>query len=278
MNIYKHKQIVMSSLLLCLLILPVSCKTYQQKVQNNVYLENINVGGKSESEVKKIIEGLSSNINVDSKDAVLDEEKLEIIPETAGKRLDGKETMKAVLTAKEGDKVKLVIEEVRPKITSDEFKNKIVEIGSYSTPLLDSQKNRIENIKTASDCINNEKILPGQEFSFNNTLGRRTQEKGYKAAPIIKRTKDGPKKGYGVGGGICQISTTLYNAADKAGLEITERHVHSKNVGYVPKGKDATVAYDSVDFKFRNNLNNPVAIKVFLSKGKVTVKLYEIRI
>jgi len=75
-----------------------------------------------------------------------------------------------------------------------------VEIGSYSTPLLDESENRVDNIDTASDYLNNEKVLPGEEFSFNETLGKRTAEKGYKKAPIIKRTESGSIKGYGIGG------------------------------------------------------------------------------
>jgi len=102
-------------------------------------------------------------------------------------------------------------------------------------------------------------------------------EKGYKKAPIIKRTESGSIKGYGIGGGICQLSTTLYNAAEKAGLEITERHSHSKKVPYVPQGKDAMVSYGSSDLKFRNNRQNPIVIKSEISDGKVTVRLYEIR-
>jgi len=142
---------------------------------------------------------------------------------------------------------------------------------------LDDSENRVDNIDTASDCLNNEKVLPGQEFSFNETLGRRTAEKGYKKAPIIKRTESGPIKAYAVGGGICQLSTTLYNAVEKAGLEITERHSHSKKVPYVDQGKDAMVSYGSSDFRFKNNRQNPVVIKSEISDGKVTVRLYEIR-
>jgi vancomycin resistance protein YoaR len=68
---------------------------------------------------------------------------------------------------------------------------------------------------------------------------KRTKAKGYEVAPIIKRTEEGAKKGYGVGGGICQLSSTIYNAVDEAGLEVTERHLHSKDVGYIERGRDA---------------------------------------
>jgi vancomycin resistance protein YoaR len=164
--------------------------------------------------------------------------------------------------------------EIKNPIAEDS-NNGLIEIGSFSTSLLDDQKNRVENLHIAADCLNNERVSPGEEFSFNGTIGRRTEEKGYKKAPIIKRTKDGPKKGYGVGGGICQLSSTLYNAAQKAGLKITEMHHHSKDVGYVPEGKDATVVYGAKDFKFINNRSNPIVIKASVSEGKVAVSIFE---
>lgn len=248
----------------------------EEKVEDNVYIMNINVGGKNKAEVEQIINEISSNIDEAPKDAQLDEANVEIIPEVVGKKLNINGTMNAVLNAKEGERVEPIIEEITPNTTLIDVEKKLVEIGSYSTPLLDDSENRVNNIDTAADYLNNEKVLPGQEFSFNETLGRRTSKKGYKKAPIIKRTENGPVKGYGVGGGICQLSSTLYNAADEAGLEITERHPHSKKVPYVPKGKDATVSYGSTDFKFKNNRQNPIVVKAEASGGKVTVRVLEI--
>lgn len=258
-------------------VLSVSCSFGERKVENNVYIKDINVGGKSKAEVEEIIKKMSDSIDVEPKDAILNEDTLEIAPEEPGRKLNVESTLKAVLNAKEGDRIEPVVEEVLPKITREDVEKRIVEIGSYSTPLLDESENRVDNIDTASDYLNNEKVLPGEEFSFNETLGKRTAEKGYKKAPIIKRTESGSIKGYGIGGGICQLSTTLYNAAEKAGLEITERHSHSKKVPYVPQGKDAMVSYGSSDLKFRNNRQNPIVIKSEISDGKVTVRLYEIR-
>jgi len=260
-----------------LLISNVGCKSNERKVENNVYIKDINVGGKSKAEVEQIVKEISKNIDVEPKDASLNEENLEIIPEVLGKKVNIDSTLKAVLNAKEGERVEPVVEEVMPKITREDVEKRIVEIGSYSTPLIDDSENRVDNIDTASDYLDNEKVLPGEEFSFNGTLGRRTAEKGYKKAPIIKRTESGHTKGYGIGGGICQLSSTLYNAVEKAGLEITERHSHSKKVPYVRQGKDAMVSYGSSDFKFRNNRQNPVVIKTEISDEKVTVRLYEIR-
>nr|WP_235715913.1 VanW family protein [Acetivibrio cellulolyticus] len=181
-------------------------------------------------------------------------------------------TEKKILT-----EVNPIVEDVKPDITSDTVRNSIIEIASYSTKILDDQKSRVSNIEIAGNYIDNVKVMPKEEFSVNGTLGRRTSEKGYKKAPIIIKSKDGPKKGYGVGGGICQIATTLYNAALEAGLSITERHPHSNKVGYVGEGKDATVVYGGADLKFINNRSNPIVIKVSVAGDIVTVKLYEIK-
>ncbi|NLM59102.1 MAG: VanW family protein [Clostridium sp.] len=177
----------------------------------------------------------------------------------------------------------LNIENVSPRISGGDLRNLatedtnngLIEIGSFSTEILDDHKNRVKNLRIAAESLNNKEVLPGEEFSFNDTIGKRTEGKGYKKAPIIKRTKDGPKKDYGVGGGVCQLSSTLYNAAEKAGFKITEIHHHSKKVGYVPEGRDATVVYGSKDFKFINNRLNPIVIKASVSEGKVAVSIFE---
>jgi len=136
------------------------------------------------------------------------------------------------------------------------------QIGEYTSPILDKTDARIHNINLAASIINGKVLQPGEEFSFNGTLGERTAEKGYQVAPVIIKTEDGSKRSEDIGGGICQISSTLFNAAEQAGLEITERVPHSKDIGYIPKGRDATVDYGSADLKFKNNKSNPVLIKI----------------
>lgn len=263
--------------LIPLLLILCCCSKADKKVENNVYLENTNIGGLSEEKVREIIKKYESNINTNPRNASIEPEVWEIVPEAPGKKVNAEKTMEAVMNSKEGEKVNLVVEDIKPEVTTERLKGEIVEISSFSTTLLDSQANRVDNIEIAANSINCEKIMPGEEFSFNGVLGKRTGAKGYKKAPIIIKTEDGPKKGYGVGGGICQLSTTIYNAALKANLEITERHSHSKKVNYVPEGKDATVAYGSMDFKFKNNRQYPIIIKVELSNKTLTVKIYENR-
>jgi vancomycin resistance protein YoaR len=138
-------------------------------------------------------------------------------------------------------------------------------IGSYATTLLDKDPDRINNIEIAIDEINGYTLQPGEVFSFNAIVGKRKAEKGYEKAKIIVNGKSKE----GLGGGICQLSSTLYNAVRKADLEILERHSHSKPVPYVLKGQDAAVNYGTEDFKFRNSNDYPITIYVKLAGGKV---------
>jgi len=116
--------------------------------------------------------------------------------------------------------------------------------------------------------INNTLVWPGEVFSFNEATGPRTPERGYLPAPII--LNGGFDVGYG--GGVCQVSSTVYNAALLAKLPIIERHAHTKPVHYVPEGKDATVNYGYLDMKFMNNRDGPLIIKTTLQNGRIHVE------
>ena len=143
-------------------------------------------------------------------------------------------------------------------------------IGVFETTLMDKAENRINNVKLACDAINKTRLEPNSEFSFNQTVGERSIERGYKEASILV---DG-KKEKGIGGGICQVSTTLYNAALDADLEILERHEHSKKVPYIEKGKDATIS-GKLDLRIRNPHPFPVKFEVATDGEMVTVVVYK---
>ena len=128
----------------------------------------------------------------------------------------------------------------------------------------------MENIRLSLAAINNTVVLPGEVFSFNETVGERTVEKGYKNAPIILGEAVVP----GVGGGICQSSTTLYNAVRLAGLEIVERRIHSVAPSYIKHGLDATVAWPHTDFKFKNDSDRPVIVKAEIQGWRVRVWIW----
>jgi vancomycin resistance protein YoaR len=147
------------------------------------------------------------------------------------------------------------------------------EIASYTTSIYDKDENRVFNISKAIQTLNNTLIPANSEFSFNKTIGPMNLDAGYKKA-LGFDTKG--NKIQIAGGGMCQISSTLYNAALIANLEITERHPHSRRVYYVPKDKDATIFYDSLDLKFKNNTSSNIKIIATNDNTNVTIKLVKI--
>lgn len=147
------------------------------------------------------------------------------------------------------------------------------QIATYTTTLYDKEQTRIENINLAISKLNGVAIENGTEFSFNNTIGPMDGSNGFKKATGFD------SKGRKIkisGGGICQISSTLYNSALIAGFEITERHPHSRRVYYVPKDKDATIFYGSLDLKFINNSGSKVRIDASATESTVTITLIKI--
>jgi len=144
-------------------------------------------------------------------------------------------------------------------------------IGTYSTKLTDKAEGRVHNIKLAISKLDGTKVNPGEIFSFNETIGPREEKDGYKEAIIF----DGHgNKTKGFGGGVCQVTSTLYNAARGAGLEIEERHQHSKEVPYVNEGDDATVSfYGNEDLKFKNTKDYTITIRAVATEDRVTVTI-----
>lgn len=143
-------------------------------------------------------------------------------------------------------------------------------LGTFTTRYDATNKNRSNNISLATQKINGTVILPGETFSYNKTVGRRTVAAGFKEAGAYA----GGKVIQEVGGGICQVSSTLYNAVVYANLEITERSNHCFESSYVAAGRDATVSWGTLDFKFKNNRQYPVKIEASANSGvnKITIK------
>lgn len=157
--------------------------------------------------------------------------------------------------------------------TQNDTKPKETELASCSTPIIIDDNNRDKNLKITADKISGTIVKNGEEFSFNDTVGNPTEEKGYEKAGAFSNGKK--IKTYG--GGNCQVSTTIYDTALKVkGIEITERHEHGKSVGYVKEGKDATVAYDYLDLKFKNNTGHDIKIYASVGKEKVNVKIVKL--
>lgn len=161
-------------------------------------------------------------------------------------------------------------EEKNKKVQENKNSNvKVKVVSSFETPLINRSNERINNINIALKKVNNYVIKPNNIFSFNKIVGERNSKNGYKKAPIIDHGKD--KSGYG--GGICQLSSTIYNSAVKSGMKILERHKHSKQVHYVSKGMDAAVNYGDKDLKFKNikPYNIKITGKIVSNKLVVTM-------
>ncbi|WP_174731769.1 VanW family protein [Mesobacillus harenae] len=143
-------------------------------------------------------------------------------------------------------------------------------LGQYVTFFNSQNKERSQNISLSAEAINNYVVFPGETFSFNKVVGKRTAERGYLPAPVIVKGE----LTEGIGGGICQVSSTLYNAVDRSGVQIVERYSHSKRVPYVPPGRDATVSWYGPDFTFKNSYNQPILIQARKLGGKLAIFIY----
>lgn len=146
-------------------------------------------------------------------------------------------------------------------------------LSSYSTSFASSSSNRATNVSLATNKINGKVLMPGEVFSFNGTVGKRTPQAGFKVAGVYMNGQVASD----YGGGICQVSSTLYNAVLRANLEIVDRSNHMFEVGYVPIGTDATVSWGAPDFKFKNSRSYPIKIVTSSSNRKCVVKFYGLK-
>jgi len=160
----------------------------------------------------------------------------------------------------------------QPDYTAAEYKALLFRdvLGQCTTDFNPGNKGRTTNVLLATDFCNGVILMPGQVFSYNDSVGPRTYERGFKDATVYV----GNSAEDGVGGGICQVSSTIYYAALRADLKIVERYAHSRMVTYVPLGEDATVAWGSKDFKFENNTPFPMKVVTSHKTNTLTVKLY----
>lgn len=190
--------------------------------------------------------------------------------EVTGYRVDLENLPARVVEAIQGDgTVDLPIVEA-PKRIPDAELDKITDVvAEFSTRFPAGERNRNANLELASGKLDGMILMPGDVFSFNQSVGKRTMEEGYRLAPILANGRHDT----GVGGGICQVSTTLYNAVALSNLEIVDRKNHSMASTYVSIGRDATVSWPNLDFKFRNNTDGPIAISRTYVPGKITFRI-----
>ena len=146
------------------------------------------------------------------------------------------------------------------------------ELAWHETSFDTKEKNRNINIANAAESINNKIVKPGEEFSFNDTVGPTIKSRGYEKAMVYKNGE----KSEGEGGGVCQVSSTLHMAAKNAGMTIIERHDHSLPVTYAKSGEEAATSYGVQDFKFKNEKNHAVQIKSSVKDDKIKIAIYNV--
>lgn len=193
-----------------------------------------------------------------------------ILPAQRGISLDVDAAQK-VLEESDERFVELPLIFTEPTMTTEEFRGTLFldVLGEGTTSFNANLIGRTTNVKLACDFVNGTILNPGDVFSYNQTVGPRTYARGFKDAIVYVGTSAED----GVGGGICQVSSTIYYAALRADLEIVERKAHSRTVTYVPLGEDATVAWGAVDFRFRNDTDYPIRIDVSYGRSSLTVRL-----
>jgi vancomycin resistance protein YoaR len=201
--------------------------------------------------------------------------KVVILPSRVGKKVNLEKAYVDILTAAKSKSRRVATlrtELVEPKLTTERAKAMGIKekISSFTTRFNPAQKARVNNIKKLTDSLDGTIIAPGEIFSFNETIGPRTTGKGYKEAPVIIDGELVPA----VGGGICQVATTLFNTIFFAGLEVIERHNHSLYISHYPTGRDATVSYGGADLKFKNDTPAYILIKGWYTRNSVTISFY----
>ncbi len=177
--------------------------------------------------------------------------------------------------AKVLEKFSVPIRIIEPEITVESLQAVLFhdKLGTCTTTLKGSSANRISNIKLACSRFDGKVLMPGERFSYDDVVGERTPEAGFMLAPVYS----GTDHTMGYGGGICQVSSTLYNAVQYANLEVNERHSHSMFVGYLAPGLDATVDWGAANFVFTNTSKYPIRIKTSADENnnrKLTIEIW----
>lgn len=224
--------------------------------------------------MQKKIENISKNIEKQPKNAYFQYNgKLKIINEIYGININFDLFFEKILNNYlnfDNVKINIPVIKTSPEITSEDLKLTSSLRGQFSTSYTKSTLDRKHNIKMALSKINGTKIGAGEQFSFNKTVGRRTKENGFRMAKIISNGEYVD----GFGGGVCQVSTTLYNSALLSGLKIDRANKHSEKVGYVMTGFDAMVNFGSSDLVFTNNTGADIYIFADYSSASMTIKIF----
>lgn len=228
--------------------------------------------------LKDMVNQIENEVNRDPVDAslVMRRSGFEVISEQDGLTLQKDKLEKELLAKVDGSvgkdlSIKSPVQSTPARIKGEDIKGVDTLISSFNTNYGSiSSPQRANNIVLATRSINGRVLMPGDIFSFNEVVGERTHKKGYQAAPVII----GDKLEDGLGGGVCQVSSALYNAAYAAGLQSVERTHHTLPVHYVPEGMDATVDFGNIDYKFKNNFKYPIYVEGYTTGGTLVFNIY----
>lgn len=221
------------------------------------------------------VQAIYNKVHKEPKDAYYEKNPFKVYNDTKGVDFDLEYAKKLIKNNPKKTEYKIALKYKKAKVTLKDLNVNIFRdlLGNFSTKYDDRNENRANNLKLAASKIDGVILSPGEEFSYNTIVGKRSISAGYKEAKIYA----GGKIIDGLGGGICQLSSTLYNAVVFANLNVTERHNHQFITSYVQPGRDATVAYGSKDLKFVNNRKYPIKIKVKVDSGVAKVQIYGIK-
>ncbi len=228
-----------------------------------------------EEALKNELVKIASEVDVKEQDArlVINEDQISVIDEVNGKKINIEKTLNAVkesIKYAKHDDISLVAETAVAKVTREKLSPVNTLLGEYTTTFNAGVYGRSENIRLAVKSINDVLLDPQETLSFNDSTGMRNPKNGYKSAPVIVNGEIEQ----GLGGGVCQVSSTLFNAGALSGLKIVERSNHSIPSSYVALGRDAVVDYGNLDLKMQNNFQNPVYVVASVVGNKINIKVY----
>lgn len=240
--------------------------------------KNINIAltlSYNKKNITDYLSKLSERINIAPRNAMMkiSGRNFTIIDGKKGSALDIDDASTKIFKAIQSSSKKPIIlttVQVAPKYNRNNLLDIKDKLGEYTTYFNAKDEDRVTNLKVASNNINNFIVMPNEIFSVNKTIGPRLEENGFKLAHVIVNNKFVD----GIGGGVCQVSTTLYNAVLLANLKIVERNHHSIPSTYVPLGRDATISGNSKDFKFQNNTKYPIYITNEVDGSHIKFTIY----
>ena len=217
------------------------------------------------------LQKVHDELYTEPRDAEFDVASRSIIPQVTGISFDVAEAQARLDAAEEGQQLSVPLILTEPEMTTQRLESHLFsDLLGECTTKGDGTANRVSNVSLAASRCDEYILLPGDVFSYNGIVGPRTLEAGFKPAPAYVKGETVDE----VGGGICQVSSTIYLAALRANLEIVERRNHTYISSYITAGMDATVAYNAIDFKFKNDTEYPIKIEAGVNQRTLTVRIY----